>query len=71
MSFECYYFDVMKREKKKTYTYASKPSVVELAKKGAEKEDSTLSEKIDSFVTDYAKSMFPVLYRAAKNKNKS
>lgn len=61
----------MKRERKKTFTYASQPSVVELAKRAAEEKDgTTLSEKIDEFVNDYAKSMFPMLYRAIKKSNK-
>lgn len=64
-------FDVMK-ERKKTFTYASKPSVVKLAKRAAEEKDGvTLSERIDEFVNDYARVMFPVLYDSLLKKGKS
>lgn len=60
------------REKKKTFTYASTPSVVELAKRAAEEKDGiTLSERIDEFVNDYAKAMFPMLYNSLVKKSKS
>lgn len=42
-------------ERKKTFTYAARPSVVEKARKKAEKENLTLSEKIDQFLIGYIK----------------
>ena len=57
------------KERKKTFTYASKPSVVVLAKRAAEEKDGiTLSERIDEFVNDYAKAMFPMLYNSLVRK---
>lgn len=53
MSLGCHYFDVMKRENKQTYTYATKPSIKGKAEKLAEKEGITLSEKIDEFLVCY------------------
>lgn len=53
MSFRCYYFGVMKGEKKKTFTYATYPSKREKATVYAEKEGLTLSEKIDQLIGDY------------------
>jgi hypothetical protein len=43
----------MKKETKKTFTYASLPSLVEKARRKAFKEKSTLSEKINNFINDY------------------
>lgn len=48
----CYLY-VMKRELKKTYTYATKPSTKIKAEKLAEKEGVTLSEKIDELLEVY------------------
>lgn len=50
----CYICD-MSIEKKKTHTYAAPPSVVERARKKAEKEGVTLSEKICYLLKEYAK----------------
>lgn len=44
----------MKGEKKKTFTYASSPSLVVKAKNKAVKEGTTLSELIDEFVKTYS-----------------
>lgn len=52
MSLSCY-ICVMKRENKKTYTYATKPSVKEKAEKKAQREGVTLSEKIDYFLVQF------------------
>lgn len=46
----------MKGEKKKTFTYASSPSLVVKAKNKAVKEGTTLSELIDEFVKTYSES---------------
>jgi len=45
----------MKGDKKKTFTYASTPAVVEKAKKKAFREGKTVSEKIDEFLKQYVK----------------
>lgn len=49
------YFRDMKGEKKRTYTYATLPSVKERAKKKAFKEGVTLSEKVDELLKEYVK----------------
>jgi antitoxin component of RelBE/YafQ-DinJ toxin-antitoxin module len=43
----------MKGEKKKTFTYATPPTVKDKAAKMAEKEGLTLSEKIDQMLKFY------------------
>lgn len=43
----------MKGEKKKTFTYATYPSKKDKASRLAEKEGSTLSEKIDELLDGY------------------
>ena len=43
----------MKQERKKTHTYSSRPSIVELARKKAYREGVTLSEKIDTWINEY------------------
>lgn len=40
-------------ERKKTHTYAAPPTIVEKARKKAEKEGVTLSEKICDWVNEY------------------
>lgn len=45
----------MRTEKKKTFTYATKPSIHEKAFNKAAKEGVSLSEKIDAFLTEYVK----------------
>jgi hypothetical protein len=55
MSFTCHSFDVMKGEKKQTFTYATKPSVRIKAAKKAAKEGLSLSEKIDELLNSYIK----------------
>lgn len=49
------YLRVMGKENKKTYTYATPPSVREKAKKKAEKEGYTLSVRIDMFLREYTR----------------
>lgn len=43
----------MKREKKQTYTYATRPSVKNKAEIKANKEGVSISEKIDELLTWY------------------
>lgn len=52
----------MKREKKQTYTYATKPSTRGKAEVKANKEGLTLSEKIDELLVMYVSGGVDTVY---------
>lgn len=55
MSCQCLYFDVMKRERKETFTYSTSRKSRNKAMKRAKKEGVTLSSKINEWIEDYIK----------------